>query len=187
MLIGITGTIGAGKWVIVDYLLERGYTHYSARTYFTRILEEQGLEVTRPNMTVLANWLREEHGWSYIIWQLIELAIQQWWDALVESIRAVDEVTLLKQKHWLLIGVTADQQLRYRRIVERGTSLDHITFEQFVFDEHFEWSSPDPAKSNVFACLEYVDQIFLNEWSIQDLYEQLDLYFDSLNLDSKSI
>ena len=133
-------------------------------------------------MITLANGLREEHGWSYIIWQLTKQAQAAWNDAVVESIRAVDEVSLFKECGWILIGVTADQHMRYDRIVQRATSLDHITFEQFQFDEHHEGSSPDPAKSNVFACLPLCDYIFLNEWSIDDLYTQLDEYFSSLNL-----
>lgn len=133
-------------------------------------------------MITLANGLREEHGWSYIIWQLIQQAEQEWWNAVVESIRAVDEVSILKEYDWVLIGVTADQHMRYDRVVQRATSLDDISFEQFVFDEHYEGSSSDPSKSNIFACLPLCDQVFLNEWTINELYEQLDIYFASLNL-----
>ena len=33
-IIGITGTIGAGKGTIVDYLvLQKGYEHYSVRSF----------------------------------------------------------------------------------------------------------------------------------------------------------
>jgi len=183
MLIWITWTIWSGKWIVADYLIEKyWFTHYSARDYFTHILQSQWLEVTRPNMTALANGLREEHGGSYIIWQLTKQAQAAWHDAVIESIRAVDEVTLLKEHGWILIGVTAGQQMRYDRVVQRGTSLDHITFEQFKFDEHFEGSSPDPAKSNIFACLPLCDKLFLNEWSLDELHAQLDDYVASLNL-----
>ncbi len=182
MLIWITWTIWAGKWVVVDYLVSRGYIHYSARTYFIQILEEQGIGVTRSNMIFLANWLRQQHGGAYIIWQLIEQAQDAWGDAVVESIRAVREVEILKQCWWLLIGVTADQHLRYDRVVQRGTSLDKISFEQFIFDEQVEGTSSDPSNSNIFACLPLCDQVFINEWSIEELYNQLDDYFASLNL-----
>ncbi len=182
MLIWITWTIWAGKWVVVDYLVSCGYIHYSARTYFTQILQEQGIEVTRANMIFLANWLRQQHGGAYIIWQLIEQAKNAWGDAVVESIRAVREVEILKECWWILIGVTADQQLRYHRVVERGTSLDKISFEQFVFDEQVEWTSPDPSDSNIFACLPLCDKVFENQWSLEELYAQLDTYFASLNL-----
>lgn len=182
MLIWITGTIGAGKWVVVEYLQRHWFTHYSARTYFTKVLEEQGIEVTRANMILLANGLRQEHGGAYIISQLIEHAQQMWGHAVVESIRAVKEVENLKECGWILLWVTANQQLRYDRIVHRGTSLDHVTFEQFVFDEHVEGSSKDPNDSNIFACLPLCDKVFLNEWSLEELYGQLDEYMASLNL-----
>ena len=182
MLIWITWTIWAGKWVIVDYLVSRGYIHYSARNYFTKILQEQGIEVTRSNMVFLANWLRQQHGWAYIIWHLIEQAQAIWGNVIVESIRAVREVEILKQYGGILIGVIASQQLRYHRVVERGTSLDKISFEQFIFDEQVEGTSSDPSDSNIFACLPLCDQIFENEWTLKQLYIQLDTYFVSLNL-----
>lgn len=182
MLIWITGTIGAGKWVVVEYLLNRWYAHYSARSYFTQILQEQGIEVTRSNMIFLANWLRQQHWGAYIIGQLIEQAKILWGDAVVESIRALKEVEILKQSWWILIGVTADQHVRYGRVVQRGTSLDKISFEQFIFDEQVEGTSSDPSDSNIFACLSLCDHIFANEWTLDQLYAQLDGYFDSLNL-----
>jgi dephospho-CoA kinase len=69
----------------------------------------------------------------------------------------------LKQYHGILIGITAPQQLRYERVVQRGTSLDKITFEQFIFDEQIEGTSSDPSDSNIFACLPLCDQVFVNE------------------------
>lgn len=184
MLIGVTWTIWAWKWVIVEYLKVHGYRHYSAREYFTNLLQWQWLEVTRSNMIALANWLREKYGWSYIIGQLIERAEADWGDAVVESIRALDEVEILRKYWGILIGIDAPQHLRYERAVKRGTSLDHITFEQFVFDEHVEGSSPDPSKSNIFACLPLCDHVFTNDGTLEELYAQLDEYFASLNLKS---
>eukprot|EP01052_Picozoa_sp_SAG31_P034368 SAG31_NODE_4007_length_3670_cov_1.628955_7_plen_102_part_00 len=51
-LIGITGTLGAGKGTVVDYLLRppHSYTHYSARSLLNEIIAERGLPPGRDSM-----------------------------------------------------------------------------------------------------------------------------------------
>lgn len=183
MLIWITGTISAGKWTIVDYLIEYGFAHYSVRNYLAAILQEQWLPIIRDNTTPLANWLREKYGGSYIVEQLIEQSKRDQQELIViESIRAIDEANLIKQNWWILLWITADQELRYQRALGRNSSTDHITFEKFIDDEYIEGSSMDQSKSNVFTCLELADIVFLNNGTLEELYLQLDTYFDSLNL-----
>ena len=42
--IGITGTLGAGKGTIVDYLVKnRGFVHYSVRAFITEEIKRRGL------------------------------------------------------------------------------------------------------------------------------------------------
>ena len=43
IIIGITGTLGAGKGTIVDYLVqEKGFKHYSVRNYLIKEIEKGG-------------------------------------------------------------------------------------------------------------------------------------------------
>ena len=67
IIIGITGTLGAGKGTIVDFLKEKGFLHYSARDFIVETIEKEGLEVNRDSMTLIGNRLREEHSPSYIL------------------------------------------------------------------------------------------------------------------------
>ncbi|PIY34687.1 MAG: hypothetical protein COZ08_00575, partial [Bacteroidetes bacterium CG_4_10_14_3_um_filter_42_6] len=68
VIIGITGTLGAGKGTLVDYLInKRGFAHYSAREFLIREITRQGLEVNRDTMTSVANKLRALHSPAYVI------------------------------------------------------------------------------------------------------------------------
>ena len=73
--IGITGTLGAGKGTIVDYLVQqRGFVHYSVRAFITEEIKRRGLEVNRDTMTLVGNDLRAQHSPSWIVEQLYEKA-----------------------------------------------------------------------------------------------------------------
>ena len=61
-IIGITGTLGAGKGTIVDYLKEHyGYRHYSVRGYLIEEAQRRGMELNRDTFVVVANDLRATH------------------------------------------------------------------------------------------------------------------------------
>ena len=73
--IGITGTLGAGKGTIVEYLQrEKGFSHYSVRAFLTEEIKRRGLEVNRDTMTLVGNDLRAQHTPSWIVEQLYEQA-----------------------------------------------------------------------------------------------------------------
>ena len=62
MIIGITGTLGAGKGTIVECLLEKGFKHYSVREFLVEEICKRGLEVNRNSMVLVANELRARFG-----------------------------------------------------------------------------------------------------------------------------
>ena len=65
--IGITGTLGAGKGTIVDYLVkEKGYVHFSVRDFIVEEIERRGLPINRDSMTMVGNDLRAQYSPSYI-------------------------------------------------------------------------------------------------------------------------
>ena len=67
MIIGITGTIGAGKGTIVDYLIENfAFHHYSVRQFLIEEAERRGLPLNRDVYVAIANELREKNSPSYI-------------------------------------------------------------------------------------------------------------------------
>ena len=65
---GITGTLGAGKGTIVDYLVkEKGFNYFSVRQYLIEQIKERELPINRDNMTHIANELRAGNSPSFII------------------------------------------------------------------------------------------------------------------------
>ncbi len=175
-IIGITGTLGAGKGTIVDYLTKHhGFLHFSVRGYLTKIIEQRGLELNRDSLVAVANELREKNTPSFIAEELYREASEAVKDCIIESIRTVGEVNALRSKgNFCLFAVDADQKLRYSRIVERASATDKINFETFADNEAREMNSTDPNKQNLGACMQLADFTFTNDGSFDELYRQVD-------------
>ena len=174
-IIGITGTLGAGKGTIVDYLIQHyGFKHYSVRGYLIEEAKRRGMELNRDTYVVVANDLRDKYGPSYITDQLYLQAAESGHDAVIESVRTPGEVdSLRKHEHFLLFGVDADPVIRYRRVVNRASETDQISFETFIENEQREMSSTDPNHQNIGKCMKMADYVFLNNGDFQDLYQQV--------------
>mgnify|MGYP000865930078 CR=1 FL=1 len=175
-IIGITGTLGAGKGTIVDYLTKHhGFVHFSVRGYLTKIIQQKGLAVNRDTLVATANELRAANSPSFIVEELLKGALARGKDCIIESIRTVGDITALRAKGgFTLFAVDADQKLRYTRIVERASETEKITFEVFADNERREMESQDPNKQNLSACMQLADFTFQNNESFDELYRQVD-------------
>jgi dephospho-CoA kinase len=176
-IIGITGTIGAGKTTIVNYLCEKkGFKYFSVREYLICELKKRDLEINRDNMRNLGNELRENFGPSYIVEQLYEKAINSKNNVVIESIRCPGEVFKLKEKKdFVLLSVDCDIKERFLRIKKRKTKTDFIDFETFEKQEKKEFENSDPNKQNLKKCIDLSDFKIDNNGSFNELYEQINL------------
>ena len=176
IIIGITGTLGAGKGTIVEYLVNnKGFKHYSVRQFLIEEIKKQGLQVNRDTMTEVANELRAKYSPSYIIEQLYKTAESNSGNAIIESIRTPGEVEFLKrQGNFYLIAVDADPQIRYDRITLRASETDHISFETFIANEKREFTTSDPNKQNLSLCIQLADIVIQNNGNIVELQQQLE-------------
>lgn len=182
IIIGITGTLGAGKGTIVEYLVNKhGFSHYSVRGFLIDELNKRNLPVNRDTMVALANDLRAAHQASYIVEQLYKQAVESGTDCIIESIRTPGEATALQAKgSFYLLAVDADPHKRYDRIQERKSETDHISFETFLENEKREMNSSDPNKQNLSACMQMANFRLVNEGSFDELNLQIEKVLENI-------
>jgi len=171
IIIGITGTLGAGKGTIVDYLVEKkGFIHYSVREFISIEIRKRQWKVDRDHMVIVANELRAIHGPSYIVDCLYQEAIESGKNCIIESIRTPGEIHSLREKgRFILLAVDAKPELRYERIRLRNSETDQVSFETFLANEKLEMDSTDLNKQNIRRCIAMADCCLLNNSSKADL------------------
>lgn len=185
IVIGITGTLGAGKGTIVDYLVRQcQFKHFSVRSYLIEEAKRRNLPVNRDTFVAVANDLRATHCPSFITDELYQIALKSGQNAIIESIRTPGEVDSLRQKnHFILLAVDADPKIRYERIVSRNSETDHVSYETFIENEQREMTSDDPNKQNLSKCIAMADYTLQNSGDFENLYQQIKEIIKNINHD----
>ena len=179
LILGITGTLGAGKGTVVEYLVRRhGFAHFSAREVIVEEIKKRGLPENRDTMREVANDLRAQFGVAYVLEQLFKKAAASGVaQAVLESVRTLGEIEMLRKikgaHQFYLWGVDADPKARYERNRVRGTTTDDVSFEDFLRQERLESIDTDPAKINLPACLKRADFVLDNNGTKKELYRQV--------------
>ncbi len=182
MLLGITGTDGAGKGTVVNYLVKnKGFAHYSARAIWIEELTKRGEEPTRANMRLVANEMREKYGNDFLVTYYLQKIQEDGTDKeIIESIRTVAEATTLKANGGILVAVDADEKIRYARVQARRSETDKVTFEQFKAHEELEAHDPNPHGMQKQKVIAMADYKIMNDGSVSELYQKIDALFEKI-------
>lgn len=183
--IGITGTLGAGKGTVVEYLVsKKGFTNYSVRDFLRLELENRNMPVNRDTLTAMANSLRAKHGASYLVEQLFNKARAKEQNSIIESIRNPGEVENLRQyKDFYLLAVDADARLRYKRIRSRNSETDQVSYHKFMQNEEREMHSTDPNNQNLFACIHAADFVIVNNSSLINFHRSIEDFLNAIKFE----
>lgn len=176
MLIGITGTDGAGKGTVVEYLVKnKGYLHFSSRGVITRELLRSGLPTDRVHLREMGNKLRTEHGNDFLVTFALRLVQPEALEyMIIESIRAVAEAMSLKAQGGILLAVDAEQSVRYERITSRNSTTDRVSYEDFVAQEKLEMEDPDPHGMQKARVMAMADYTIMNNGSLEELEVEIE-------------
>jgi len=178
MLVGVTGTLGAGKGTVVDYLVqEKGFTHIAVSDTFLRG------EALRRNLTPdritrrnIANEYRAKSPTALMeaVYALAREKLEAGKDIVLEPQHTAAEVQFIQSMGGVEISVDADLQVRYDRITKRGGEKDNVSFEAFKAAQDFEMRQTDPNMNNLGAAIAAADHHLTNDGTVEELKTHID-------------
>jgi dCMP deaminase len=174
MIIGLTGTNGAGKTVAADYLQSKGFAFHSLSDEIREELARQNREATREQLIDMGNRLRAEYG-PAVLAERIKAKLRLEGNYVIDSIRNPYEVQALRSTgSFQLLHLDAPLDLRYERVRQRGGPRTPASRQEFVEQEQREMQSDNPASQQLQACHALADETLLNDGSIEEFQRQLD-------------
>ncbi len=177
MIIGLTGTMAAGKDTVADYLVKgKGFLYHSLSDIVREEATTRGLALDRDTLRDVGNDLRHQHGLAVLAERVLErmkAAGEQ--RSVIVSIRNPAEVERLRQEPGFhLIAVDASRETRYERLQTRQRVGDAIDFDTFVAQEAKEMANADPANQQLRQVTAMADVTLQNEGTFDQLYANIE-------------
>lgn len=176
MIIGIAGTIGAGKGTVVDYLKTKGFKDYSNSAILKEMVLERGLSPTRTHMSALADELMRKYEGGILHFsheRAVEEGAQNY---ILEAIHREKEAEYIRSIGGVVFGVDASLEDRYARTQKRAHGeKDAVTFEEFKEHALREDEGVTGTGPHIRAVLRDADAVFMNNGSIEELHTQIDV------------
>jgi dephospho-CoA kinase len=129
IIIGVVGQIAAGKGILVNYLTKNlGFSSFSLSSIVHTELKKRGIKkYTRQMLQEVGNNLRRGFGDDVLARRTLQDIKGQKGDKkiVVEGIRNPGEIKYFKKNpNFILIGVKAIRDLRYKRLISRNKKWD---------------------------------------------------------------
>jgi dCMP deaminase len=138
-------------------------------------LKAEGKGITRENLIEKGNALREKFG-PGILGKKAAQKVQKDKNYCIDSIRNPAEVEeLRKLGRFFLFYITAPEDVRFSRVRARRREEDPQTFDAFIEIEKLEMENAEKTKQNLKATFAMVQKKVVNDGSLTDLYEKIDL------------
>lgn len=175
-VIAIVGMCGSGKSVASAYLEEKSFK----KVYFGGVtmdkLKEENLEVTPENEKMMREKLRDDLGMSafakILLPKIKDFSNKS--DVVLDGLYSWDELTYLKEYlDVITIAIVADKNIRYDRLACR----DKRPLTNSEANKRDVSEIENIAKSGPIA---YADYYILNNGSINEFHERLDVILNSI-------
>ncbi len=173
ILIGITGTHGAGKGTITNYLArEHGFSYVSVSEFLAREAERGGMKPDRHARRAIANQYRTKGPTALMeaAYATIDPRAER---VILEPQYTPAEVAYMQEKGGVVIALDADLRTRYDRVHVRGSMKDDVSFEEFKASQEKEMRSDDASKQNLARAMEAADIQLLNDGTVKELEAKL--------------
>ena len=177
---GLTGKNASGKGEVSNYLKTKGFIYYSLSDVIREEATKRDLEHSRDNLINLGNDLRKNYGAEYLAKQInkkmknTKKFSQKENFFVIDSIRSPYEVKeLSKNKDFILVGIEAPIELRFKRLLERNRLGDAKSLEEFKQQEERENLKKETSQQ-LDETFKLAKIVMINECSLGDLHKKIE-------------
>ncbi|VVB74891.1 Dephospho-CoA kinase [Candidatus Tiddalikarchaeum anstoanum] len=172
-VIGLCGSIGAGKDVVSKYLVKNyGYVQLTIGDIVREEMTEKKIEITRENSDHYSEEMRKKYGQDYFVKRCIEkIKKEKYTHAIIDGVRLPSDSELILKafkKDYVMFEVNADPFLRYERLQIRGRSDLPHTLEEFDKQERMQ--------NDIFhldETFKKASEVIDNGGTMEELYENV--------------
>ena len=188
-VICIVGMPGAGKSLVSDELVEKGYAFFRFGQITLDIIKEKNLEVSESNERKIRENLRKKHGMgAFALLNISKIdELREKSNVVGDGLYSWSEYKILKERYnkdLFIIAVYASPEKRYLRLSERSAQNDHdLRFRSFTKEE---------AKARDYAEIENLEKggpiamadfTIINTRTINELKNQVNQIINNINND----
>ncbi len=175
MIIGVVGTLGAGKSTAVEYLVSRGFDYYKLSDI---ILEKHHLKnpPSRATRQDLGNQLRKKFGTDILareVWEKINKSKSK--KVVIDGLRNRGEVEFFRGKGGSsLISVDRNKKARFKAMKIRGSSRDPKTWEGFLKMEERDLDEKNEYGQETRKVMQMADFSITNTKNLTQFYLKIE-------------
>lgn len=182
VVLGVTGPNAAGKGEVSNYLGQHGFAVHSLSDIVREESQARGFPPEREHLIRIGTLLREEGGPGVLADRLIPRLGGR---DVVDSIRNPAEVARLRAvPGFVLLGIDAPTELRFRRSRQRARAGDPRSLDEFAARERQE-NSANPAGQQLQATFALADHVIENGGDLDTLHAKIDALLRSLEGDAR--
>lgn len=185
MIIGLTGRNASGKGEVANYLKSKGFIYYSLSDVIREEATKRGLDHSRDNLIKIGNELRQNFAPNYLAQQINnkiknQLKNNPKQNFVIDSIRSPFEAKeLMKNKDFVLVGIEAPIEIRFKRLLERNRIGDAKTLEEFKKQEAKENTSGS-ASQQLDKTFSMAQKVIVNDGTLKEMYGKIDLVLNRI-------
>lgn len=181
MIIGLTGSLCAGKGTVAEFLKQKGFDYVSLSDILRMYLDTLGIERTRANLISKANELRESQGSGILAkWALKSVRSKK---TVIDGIRNPEEIAELRQmQDFTLVAVDAPEEVRFKRMLKRPRGeKDPQTLAEFIkLDKSDKGIGQKGNAQQVGKCMKLADIVLVNDKTTEILQKKCQKMLEDL-------
>lgn len=179
-ILGVIGTIGAGKDTAAEHISKKlNIQVFQISQPLKDIAKERGIEPKRENLIRIGSDLVKEKGPAF----LAELSFKKIDSNLgiITGIRVLEIIDWFRENtNFILLSISADPKIRFKRSIERGKLGEAETLEGFIINEQKENSPPNSQR--LFECMKFADYTIENDGDLDSFYTKIDKFLEKFDL-----